>query len=750
LATAPTSIVLSAFRWVLRGRVRLRACIFGFVVLAACSHGKTADPGKLGDACSASAPCATGLVCTDAPVGRPATPGHTACAAPGRHYTFRAIAGVSMGAAGSSRLVAEHPEKFDAAGFMGGPLDAALLLRTIEQTFLGGFCPPDKLLAAAALDAADGDNRLDRPDGVPGCTPQTPAPLTHYSRSQRFNHWAFTTNGGTFDRGAHLDIFRDLTLALGNPLSSNPYSPSLAAPLTPAQFEAATCAAPAVVPHVYDPLYSPHGERSAITFCDGDAPVMLCADGKLVDWCAAASLSGHKLADISDAAGFCAQHGGGAHEADRNSSNAAEVDAYFAHQGEVPGCFAGTTKVPFVLAIDLNGNGRRDYHEPLLVQSHEPFSDVGKDGCDDAHEDGKGGCTDPALSPFARGIADPNGDNYDPVRNPAGTEGDFLWEPGEPFQDVGLDGVAGTHDEGEGDGVFTVTPGLKRWLQNDLAVHMTPQINLYSEGGIRDIFDLGAMAERVGASAEAASPGSLTRFADFKSIPPERGVWGATFDPTACNIGALGRNVLLEYGNPAASPQEIRAGDGDHVGTVEQVVDRFIVFFRWLSRRWEPMLPPPGRGSSGVTQVLHFSSAALGADQDFAVSVPAGYDAPANAQRRYPVLYLLHGYGQTAEQMAGTSLSVDIALNLGLIHEMIVVYPSGRCCLAGPHGERTCDESNGTPAGFVRECARGSFYLDRAGYSGADQTKYGQALFELMGEVDKRFRTLSPADGPAF
>jgi len=68
------------------------------------------------------------------------------------------------------------------------------------------------------------------------------------------------------------------------------------------------------------------------------------------------------------------------------------------------------------------------------------------------------------------------------------------------------------------------------------------------------------------------------------------------------------------------------------------------------------------------------------------------------------------------------------------------VYPSGRCCLTGPHGERTCDESNGTPDGYVRECARGSFYLG----------KYEQALFELMGEIDKRYRTLSPADGPAF
>jgi len=656
----------------------MRLRFAALLVVTACSHGKAPDPGKLGDSCSASAPCATGFVCTDAPVGRPATPGHPACAAPGRHYTFRAIAGVSMGASGSSRLVAAHPEKFDAAGFLGGPLDATLLMRTLETSFLGGFCPADKLEAAAALDRADGDNRLDRPDGVPGCTQQNPPPLTHYSRSQRFNHWAFTTNGGTFDRGMHLDIFRDLTLAIGNPF---------AFPLTQAQLDAATCAQPFVIPHVYDPVYSPHGEHAAITFCDGDAPISLCADGTLVDWCAAARIAGRQLAVASDAALFCAAHGDGAHEADRTSPT--EADVWYAHEAEVPGCFAGTTKVPFALAIDLNGNGRRDYHEPLLVQSHEPFTD---------------------------------------------SNGDGVWEPGEPFQDVGLDGVAGTGDNGEGDGVFTVSPGFRQWLDGDLRLHLPSSVDLYVEGGVRDVFDLGAMAEGV-----AGAIGGVTRFDDFKAIPPARGVWGTTFDPLGIDMAALGRNVLLEYGAPNATPAEIRAGDGDHVGTLEQVFDRFAVFFRWLSKRWDPMLPAPGKGV-GTTTVTSFFSTALGAQQDFVVSVPAKYDAPENATRRYPVLFLLHGYGQNAEDMAGTDIAIRALADLGVVHDMIVVYPSGRCCLNGPHGERTCDESNGTPDGYVRECARGSFYLGR----------YGQALFELMDEIDNRYRTLSPQDGPAF
>ena len=112
--------------------------------------------------------------------------------------------------------------------------------------------------------------------------------------------------------------------------------------------EAATCTKPFVIPHIYDAAYSPHGEHSAITFCDGDAPVMVCADGTAVDWCAAARKAGRQLAQQSDADLFCADHGGGAANADPKSSDPAKVNAAYAHQGEVQGCWAGTSKVPFV------------------------------------------------------------------------------------------------------------------------------------------------------------------------------------------------------------------------------------------------------------------------------------------------------------------------------------------------------------------------------------------------------------------
>src|SRR5207237_3161457 len=138
-----------------------------------------------------------------------------------------------------------------------------------------------------------------------------------------------------------------------------------------------------------------------------------------------------------------------------------------------------------------------------------------------------------------------------------------------------------------------------------------------------------------------------------------------------------GRNALLHDATPTAPPGAIRGGDGDHVGTREQVFDRFAVFFRWLSKRWDPMLPPPAKGAGTVT-VLNFFSTALGAQQDFVVSVPSKYDAPENASRRYPVLFLLHGYGQNAEDMAGTDIAVRALADLGLVHDRLRVDPRRR------------------------------------------------------------------------
>ena len=83
-------------------------------------------------------------------------------------------------------------------------------------------------------------------------------------------------------------------------------------------------------------------------------------------------------------------------------------------------------RLDIALAVDFNRNGMRDIGEPVLRQLWEPFEDCGSDG----------------LCPGEAG--DTTDDDYHPVTNALGTEGNGLWDEGEAFEDVGLDGVDGT------------------------------------------------------------------------------------------------------------------------------------------------------------------------------------------------------------------------------------------------------------------------------------------------------------------
>src|SRR4030043_1522038 len=78
--------------------------------------------------------------------------------------------------------------------------------------------------------------------------------------------------------------------------------------------------------------------------------------------------------------------------------------------------------VEVLLALDSNGNGKRDLGDPILRQFQEPFDD---------------------------------------------TNGNGVFDRGEPFYDIGLDGVSGTRDYGEGDREFTYNPNHDNYFAED-------------------------------------------------------------------------------------------------------------------------------------------------------------------------------------------------------------------------------------------------------------------------------------------
>ena len=112
---------------------------------------------------------------------------------------------------------------------------------------------------------------------------------------------------------------------------------------------------------------------------------------------------------------------------------------------------------------DLNGNGQYDAAEEFtdsngngVFDYPETVFDTGSDNCFDEFEDGQGGCN---IEGGASG--DPNGDNYDSVSNPLGTEGnggmpdELVQGCPDPFEDGQggcLDGVDPNYFAGDPNG----------------------------------------------------------------------------------------------------------------------------------------------------------------------------------------------------------------------------------------------------------------------------------------------------------
>jgi hypothetical protein len=659
--------------------------------------------------------------------------------------TYRALAGLSMGAIGTAAIGFRHPEQFDAFAALGGPLDAALLLRTIDGFQTGGFCPRAELEHRVTA--------LNDPRAA-GCVTH-PAPL-RYEHVQDFNHWQYTPTA-PFDRTSYVGLFTDLTLAFGNLLTENPAS-TFAPPGVdeerarhpPADF----CTNPVRVPGLRNREYNADGRYDAITFCDGEPTTWFCAnDLSLVDFCSDPANVMTPL-PVSQEAAFaqaaCAGKGG-ALLATRETHPALMLRA----GGRFDACRERTVPMPVALAFDLNGNGRRDFGEPLVNNSQERFDDVGADGCANGLEDGHGGCTGSGNS------ADLNGDDYDADANPLGTERNWRHDEGEPFADDGLDGVPGTGDVGEGNGAFDVTSGRARLYAHDARTRLSAmsspaiaRLNLLVDGGIRDLFNFGLSAHQLFGRWRSARPDDSQVFRDFAQLPGLTDRSGR-YTPWSAAWRRAPHNLEILYGKEEPTEADLLAGDGEHVGTLTQSFDRIATLYNFIAAQWpslpKPAVPPGGSSLATRERTEWFDSAALGAKRGYGLFLPPGYDAPENAETRYPVLFLLHGYTGEPKQMLQTVFLADtyMADSVVALRPMIVVAPSGACCFRHrATGARDCRETDDAGLGLAssgdweRECVGGSFFVDQAGAG----TAYEAAFFELMEVIDAKYRTLPAAE----
>jgi hypothetical protein len=695
-----------------------------------------------------------------------------------RHLTHRAVLGISMGGGGAAIFGMRHHDQFDMIAPLGGNSDLTWLVWYFEQYKFAGFCPVSN----------------------PNCPTYAPNlyPLNEtYAHTEDFDHWFFQPGdgtGGSFTRGGWTQILEDFSIMGGNPNGQN------ADPLVPFVVTGPSSSSPFVNGTVT-------GTNCAITIDpigpDSDDSAAMQAQEAITQMQQQATQNACLASRCDPANAWVAKTGffDGAYNPDGSrpvisfcdggqNGTSPYVDTW------APSTPGSQTPSDLTLAVDLNGNGIRDFGEPVLRQGEEPYTDTGVDGLADPDEPGYDAVNNP----------DPNGDDYDFQLNPGGTENDHKWEPGEPYLDVGLDGVPNTpqqsnggYDVGEGDGKFTLSTGAQQLFSIDphqiLMGNVTPpgglidgaalsRLSFWADGGVRDMANFGAVANHfVGATASVKNSDgtqvtSSAFYNNFENLPG--------CDPTqpdqylAVNVlwQDIANSAHMRYGYVDATPAMIQEGDGQHVGTATQIVYRIVTGFYAVGNAWpdadrtlsdslDTTDAPDAGGNAETTTTdslcdpnnmasccelighceTYFQGPATHRLGPLAITLPPGYAIEANraSNVRYPVLFMLHGYGQDPRDLEATAAITDNYMNDSTrsaatrLPKMIVVYVDGRCRI--------------DPTTNLPECIQGTFYLNSnrtAQVNGAGSGpeypigRLDDWFEEVITFIDQNFRTLGP------
>jgi len=679
-----------------------------------------------------------------------------------RRLSHRGILGVSMGGGGTAMFGMRYHHLFDVLAPMGGPVDLTWMLQHVETNIMGGFRPikPGTTLndipqsstpCMTNTECLSDETCVGVLPGMAGRCAWIPAAKDPYEHNSAFNHWWYEYpnkgTGGSFSRTAYIQIFRDFAIMFGNPNGDNltpgaenlpagvrPDDPSVVGdhagnachiwvdPLDGPDKEMQQeldnncpkerCAHTLTLNNYFDDEFNPDGTFPVITFCDGSPQLQ--------------SLTPYANTWTPQGNGFPMELG---------------------------------------LAVDYNGNGQRDELEPIIRAAHEPWSDVGTDGKASVDEAG-----------YMVGVnEDPAGDDYDPQYNPTGTESNYRYELGEPYQDVGLDGVANTkqqpaggwqvandgYDVGEGDGKFTVARGLQRFWDRDahsIAARVSKdvpsgevddsalrRIDVYTDGGTRDLFNFTVDAQHL-AGAFVGRKRHVTYYSDFNQQPGLDPMNTSGFNPAIVPYDDMPGIVLQRYGKLDPTQADIDSGSGQHVGTTGEVIDRLRSGLSFILSRWrEPELrtlvlesaddPIPEASQCEVlgTCAIEFTTKA-GRKGPVIISLPPGYAHKDQQNRRYPIVYALHGYGQEPGDLSAATGIIRTFMNQSAdsmetrLPKAILVFVDGRC-RTGPSGKA--------------ECIRGTFF----GQSPLEQgAKMEDFWLELMEHMEKNYRTMGDSE----
>ena len=120
--------------------------------------------------------------------------------------------------------------------------------------------------------------------------------------------------------------------------------------------------------------------------------------------------------------------------------------------------------------------------------------------------------------------------------------------------------------------------------------------------------------------------------------------------------------MFLRYGKIDPAQKDIENGSGQHVGTVDEIARRLQSALYYIGSRWpdaprshdEESLVDPADGAETCEVVGACDWAftdSRGRKGPVSVNLPPGYAHKDLQNKRYPVIFLLHGYGQTPEDL---------------------------------------------------------------------------------------------------
>ena len=134
-----------------------------------------------------------------------------------------------------------------------------------------------------------------------------------------------------------------------------------------------------------------------------------------------------------------------------------------------------------------------------------------------------------------------------------------------------------------------------------------------------------------------------------------------------------------------------------------------------------PSPTPACTETTGRVEQHTYSSQATGDEETYRIYLPPCYDHPSQTDRRYPALYLLHGwpYDDAHWDSLGADEAANVGIRAGVLPLFIIVMPKGN-------------------------------EVKYIGTSGGDHSFEGQVVNDLIPHVDATYRTLAEREGRAI